>query len=376
MDGNYIGLISGTSADSIDAVIVSIIDNKLTLINNYSHPIPKKTQEKIWSMNNSDGNGNELKTMLELDNQLGNLFADAVNCLLKNVSNKIIAIGTHGQTLRHYPDSKFPTTLQIGDANIIVEKTNITTICDFRRADMAAGGQGAPLVPAFHQFEFQHDSINQAIVNIGGIANITYLPATQCHSNTNPISGFDTGPGNGLMDEWIQKKKQLAYDNNGEWAQTGNIDKTLLTLFLDHPYFLVHKPKSTGRDIFNLNWVESILEKYQINDEDVQATLCALTAYSITNSLISLNEVKEVYICGGGIHNLTLIKMLTGLLSDKNIRCSSTDDLGLSPDWVEACAFAWLAWQRINYQPGNCPSVTGASHHCILGAIYSPINNT
>ncbi|MFV1982608.1 MAG: anhydro-N-acetylmuramic acid kinase [Thiohalomonadales bacterium] len=371
---NYIGLMSGTSADCIDAVIISIENNKLTLIDNYSHSIPKNLQEKIWLMNSSSMD--ELKSMLELDYQLGDLFAEAVNQLLKKTSiNKetIIAIGSHGQTVRHYPDSEFPSTLQIGDANLIVERTNITTVCDFRRADIAAGGQGAPLVPAFHQFQFQHDKKNRIILNIGGIANITYLPANQ----PNFISGFDTGPGNALMDEWIQKHKSLDYDKNGEWAKTGKLDYNLLKLFLEHPYFQESPPKSTGRDIFNLNWVESILEHYRaskiLNTEDVQTTLCALTAHSIFNAIQTLNNIDELYVCGGGIHNLFLINMLQELLSEKNISCESTENLGLNPDWVEACAFAWLARQRLNNLPGNCPSVTGARHRCILGAVYGKL---
>lgn len=373
MDGNYIGLMSGTSADSIDAVVVSMINNKLTLRYSYSHAIPDIIQENIWQMNSSGCD--EIKSMLELDYQLGNLFADAVNNLLIKSSvnkNTIKAIGSHGQTLRHYPDSKFPSTLQIGDANLIVEKNGITTVCDFRRADIAAGGQGAPLVSAFHQFQFQHNKTNRVILNIGGIANITYLPAGQ----ENSVIGFDTGPGNGLMDEWIQKHQSLTYDENGEWAKSGHIDDSLLKIFLEHSYFHEPYPKSTGRDIFNLAWIESILARYQagkkLSNEDVQITLCALTTHSIFNSIQKLDKVDEVYICGGGIHNSTLIRLLTELLFTKNIPCQSTEELGLSPDWIEACAFAWLARQRLNNQPGNCPSVTGARHPCILGAVYNP----
>ncbi len=372
MDGHYIGLMSGTSADSIDAVIADIAATNLTLLASYSHPIPKEIQQKIWSLNQSCHD--ELKIMLELDQQLGHLFSTAAKNVLKNASidsHSIVAIGSHGQTIRHYPNSNYPATLQIGDANIIVEETGITTVSDFRRADIAAGGQGAPLVPAFHQHQYQHSTLHRVIVNIGGIANISYLPANQ----TNSISGFDTGPGNGLMDEWIQKHKNLAFDRNGDWAKQGTIDKYLLDLFLEHSYFQEAKPKSTGRDIFNLSWIESILKHYQpsnnIKHEDVQLTLCALTAHSIVNAIDSLAIVNEVYICGGGIHNTILITMLNELLSSKSILCQSTEKLGLHPDWVEACAFAWLARQRIDNLPGNCPTVTGARHHCVLGALYN-----
>ncbi|MFV2060110.1 MAG: anhydro-N-acetylmuramic acid kinase [Gammaproteobacteria bacterium] len=375
-DGYYIGLMSGTSADSIDAVIVSIIDNNLSLLDSHFHAIPQNIQEKIWSLNNPKQD--ELRSMLELDYQLGHLFSDAVKNLLKKVSidkNKIIAIGSHGQTVRHYPDSEFPSTLQIGDANIIVEQTGITTVCDFRKADIAAHGQGAPLAPAFHQFKFQDNKMNRVVLNVGGIANITYLPST--NSNSDSICGFDTGPGNGLMDEWIQKHKQMAYDKNGEWAQTGVINKKLLTLFLSDPYFSKPHPKSTGRDYFNLSWIESLLSKYisdeKLKPEDIQMTLCALTAHSIFNAAKLLNKTNELFVCGGGVHNTTLINLLTSLLSNSAnpVSCQSTDSLGLNPDWVEACAFAWLAKQRLENKPGNCPAVTGAKHHSVLGAVYT-----
>ncbi len=372
MDRHYIGLMSGTSADSIDAVVVNISADNVTLLESYSHPIPKDIQKKIWSLNQSCDN--ELKIMLELDQQLGLLFSSAVNNILKKSSidyNSIIAIGSHGQTLRHYPNSAHPSTLQIADANVIVEKTGITTVSDFRRADIAAGGQGAPLVPAFHQHQYQHSEHHRVIVNIGGIANISYLPANQ----PNSIIGFDTGPGNGLMDEWIQKHQSVPFDKNGDWAKQGTVNKSLLNLFLEHPYFQKKQPKSTGRDIFNLSWVESIIQRSpssnSIKHEDVQLTLCALTAHSIVNAINSLQIVNEVYICGGGVHNKTLIQLLNDLLFTKSILCQSTEKLGLHPDWVEACAFAWLAKQRINNLPGNCPTVTGARHHCVLGAIYN-----
>ena len=227
MEGNFIGLMSGTSADCIDAVIISLDNHKVNLVGSYSHLIPKKIQETIWLMNTSSDN--ELETMLELDHQLGQLFSEAVNKLLEQSSldkNSIAAIGSHGQTLRHYPNSSFPSTLQVGDANIIVEQTGITTVSDFRGADIAAGGQGAPLVPAFHQFLFHDNNINRVILNIGGLANITYLPAN------GSICGFDTGPGNGLMDEWIQRHRQQNYDANGDWAKSGNVDKSLLNLLM------------------------------------------------------------------------------------------------------------------------------------------------
>ncbi len=379
MDGNYIGLMSGTSADSIDAVIVSIFNNNLKLQHTYSHPIPKAIQEKIWSMNSS--NQDELKSMLELDNQLGFLFSEAVNTILKKSAidkKSIVAIGSHGQTVRHYPGSEFPSSLQIGDANILVEQTAISTVCDFRRADIAAGGQGAPLAPAFHRFKFQDKDINRVIVNIGGIANISYLPSSKMDSKS--ICGFDTGPGNGLLDEWIQKHKQHAFDKNGEWAKCGKIDNKLLQQLLNDSYINKPQPKSTGRDYFNLVWLESILKNDKIDNnlkpEDIQMTLCALTAHSICNAVKSLSDVSELYVCGGGIHNDTLMNLLTELLDNLKspVSCKSTEELALNPDWVEACAFAWLAKQRLENKPGNCPEVTGAKHECILGAVYKPFN--
>ncbi|MBV8802059.1 MAG: anhydro-N-acetylmuramic acid kinase, partial [Gammaproteobacteria bacterium] len=310
---------------------------------------------------------NEIARLANLDVILGKRFAETVNTLLKNqslYSHQIKAIGSHGQTIRHYPDRQF--TLQIGDPNIIAAETGITTISDLRRGDMAYGGQGAPLVPAFHQYVLSDHAKDRVIVNIGGIANITLLPA-----KNNNVIAFDTGPGNTLLDAWTEKHLQKPYDANGDWASQGKINQSLLEKLLSDEYFNLTGPKSTGREYFNLTWLSEYLPKDLI-PVDVQATLTALTAHSIIRSINQYLPNSEILICGGGVHNNFLMRLLTCL---KQPLCS-TQNYGINPDLMEAMAFAWLAKQTIDRKPGNIPSVTGAKCPAILGGIYhaSPIH--
>lgn len=367
-DNYYIGLMSGTSADAIDVVMVDLSE-KNQLIAHHSEPLTAPFRHEIHQL--ATPSDHEIDRMGELDRQMGELFAEAVNALLTNTGIKpgqIRAIGSHGQTIRHRPPQGQMRgfTLQIGDPNIIAQHTGITTIADFRRRDMAAGGQGAPLVPAFHRAVFSSPSANRAIVNIGGIANITWLPT---HGN---ILGFDTGPGNNLMDSWINEHQGYAYDAGGNWAASGRPHKALLQEMLDDSFFKLPPPKSTGREAFNPQWLRQILGRTdkEIPAADVQATLLELTAQSIADSISSLMDQTptEVFVCGGGAYNGALMAALGQHLP----RCAidTTAALGLAPEWVEAMAFAWLAKQTLNRQSGNLCSVTGANTEVILGGVY------
>ena len=364
----YIGLMSGTSMDAIDAVLVDFSANSPRLVHTLDHPIPDELRSECQALC-FPGN-NEIDRLGKADYQLGDVFADAVMQLLDESrvsAQDITAIGSHGQTIRHRPDNNPAFTLQIGDANRIVERTGITTVADFRRRDMAAGGQGAPLVPAFHAAVFQSTELSRVIVNIGGISNITILPK----QTDTPISGFDTGPGNRLMDIWVQKHRQQFFDQEGQWAASGNINKSLLNQFMADEYFDRVPPKSTGREKFNLSWLEEQLARFdkEIAAEDVQATLCELTAVSITVDIRQhAAETGEVIVCGGGTRNVQLMKRLSEHLDPIEVKTS--DDFGFLADWIEAMAFAWLARETLAHRPGNVPGVTGASHPVILGGIY------
>jgi anhydro-N-acetylmuramic acid kinase len=299
---------------------------------------------------------------------LSELFADAANQVRAKTSlatHDIRAIGSHGQTLRHRPRAAHPFTLQIANPSLIAERTGVTTVGDFRPRDMAAGGEGAPLVPAFHRWLFHRPDSARVVANIGGIANITYLPKI----SSAPVIGFDTGPGNTLLDLWVEKHLGHHYDRDGEWAASGSIHSALLVNLLNDPYFAEAPPKSTGREYFNLNWLNRYLRACaSLPAVDVQTSLVELTAGSITRAIQGLGEVDEVYICGGGAHNRHLMRRLQQQLSPLPVR--DTTSIGLPPDWVEAAAFAWLAHQTLEGQPGNLPSVTGARHPVILGGIY------
>ncbi|MGH1471127.1 MAG: anhydro-N-acetylmuramic acid kinase [Cellvibrionaceae bacterium] len=363
----FIGLISGTSVDGIDAVLLDFQNEGPMLIDAFTYPFSKKITKKIKNL--MLPGDNEIDKMGVLDQKLGEIFAEAANELIQKAGLKrtqISAIGSHGQTIRHRPEGSLsrPFTLQIADPNTIAENTSITTVADFRRRDMAAGGQGAPLVPAFHESVFSSQHIDRIILNIGGISNITVL------SNKNKTIGYDTGPGNALMDDWIYKKKNLPYDKSGKWAESGRVNQHLLKRLLDHDYFKEPAPKSTGREVFTLPWLELILElEEKINSKDVQATLLELTAVSISNEIQQLSiESGELYVCGGGAHNLQLMNRLSELLPTFTV--DTTEKLGIGPDWVEGAAFAWLAKQTIDRAFGNLPNVTGANKSVILGGIY------
>ena len=362
----YIGLMAGTSMDAIDAVLVDFSQPSLKIIASNSLPIPEDLKEKLIALC-TPGN-NEIDRMAQLDNKLGFLFAEAVNKLLSsaNLSSKEInAIGSHGQTIRHIPSGDFPYTLQIGNPAVISEQTNITTIADFRRKDMAAGGQGAPLAPAFHNAVFRSNIQDRVALNIGGMANITILPADK----NKPVTGFDTGPGNVLMDLWCMQHQNKPFDKDGQWAASGKVHKNLLKQFLGDPYFKLAPPKSTGREHFNINWLNNFSEITNESPEDIQATLCALTIETIAQDIERSSHKQEIIVCGGGTHNGYLMTQLSERLHRHDVKSSA--ELGIEPDWVEAIAFAWLARQTRNHLPGNLPTVTGAHHEAVLGAVYS-----
>ena len=366
-DELYIGLMSGTSLDGIDAALVRFENEQPFVLETICLPLPVNQKDEIKSLINPATD--EINRLIALDVQLGKRFAEAVKQLIDKAKVKkkdIIAIGSHGQTIRHLPTAEFPSTLQIADANIIAEETGITTVADFRRRDMAAGGQGAPLVPAFHEQIFHDSKKNRVILNLGGIANITVLSADK----NKAVTGFDTGPANTLMNHWIQQQQNKSFDENGDWASSGVINKDFLEQLLNDDYFKITPPKSTGTEYFNPAWLTKNLSQFPfLAAEDVQASLTAFTATTIKDAVNQhANDVEEIIVCGGGVHNEFLLQQLKQLLP--NIEINSSAKYGLDPDYIEATAFAWLAKQTMNHKVGNLPEVTGASRSVVLGGVY------
>lgn len=362
----YIGLMSGTSLDGVDAALVEIDQQGLPhLLASHYIPYSDELQKELFSISQqADVNIQQLAT---LDQTLGQLYSDCCLSLLDKFDycpDDIHAIGCHGQTIRHKPRPQ-AFSLQIGDANIVAERTKITTVSDFRRRDIAAGGEGAPLVPAFHQHIFLDYHNPRQILNLGGIANITVL--SQDPNNT---FGFDLGPANALSNEWVEKNWQISYDKGGVIARSGKLLPELLDNWLSIDYFQKSPPKSTGRELFNLQQVEKLTpELSQYKAEDVLATIIELTAVSIRQGIEQWGYTDgELFICGGGAHNTYLIERIQHHLID--IRIGFTDDLGIPSDMVEACAFAWLAYRTMNGLAGNLPNTTGAHGERILGAIH------
>lgn len=364
----YIGLMSGTSLDGIDAALVDLSSSQHPkLIHAISTPFTGLIRAEIENLCQPDND--EINRMGAMDRRLGELFAKAVTDLLLQSgisSRQVRAIGSHGQTIRHHPDKNHRFTVQIGDPNTIACRTGITTVADFRRMDIAAGGQGAPLVPAFHDATLRNPQENRAVVNIGGMANVSVL------ARNRPVTGFDTGPGNVLMDSWIQQKLQQPYDKNGDWAASGHCNIALLDQLMTHPYIRLSPPKSTGREGFHLGWLAGVLDAFpEIDAADIQRTLLEFTAQSIVMGIAGIDvEFDRLLVCGGGSHNKLLFRRIAELLPD--ITVNSTSDFGIDADWLEAMAFAWLAKQRLCMKTGNVPDVTGATHACILGGIYQP----
>jgi len=367
MSTSFIGLMSGTSMDGIDAVLTSFGDRTVTLHDTLSLPYPDRLRAELLDAV-QDPEACTVDRIGLLDRWIGECFRDAVNALLEKSGTKpgdIAAIGSHGQTLRHQPDAERPWTLQIGDPATIASGTGIRTVADFRRADIAAGGQGAPLVPPFHDWLFGGDDVPRVILNVGGIANITIL-----RGDSGPVTGFDTGPGNTLLDRWIKRHRDEAFDRYGDWAAGGTVIDELLERLLAASFFGRPPPKSTGLEDFNLGWIARH-DPEAFDPVDVQATLAELTAQSIAVAISDYApDTRDVFVCGGGAHNTYLLGRLGKLLP--KARIASTSEAGLHPDWVEATAFAWLAMRTLAGETGNLPSVTGASRKVVLGAIHSP----
>lgn len=366
MPEHYIGLMSGTSMDGVDAVLARFGDRDVEILATHEAPYPAELREKLLEAAAAPVD-EPIDDIGGLDRAVGECFLDAATTVLATSgldAAAIRAIGSHGQTVRHQPDAIRPYSLQIGNPALIADGTGITTVGDFRSADIEAGGQGAPLVPPFHEWLFRAPGNNRVVANIGGIANITVLgPAGM------PVIGFDTGPGNTLLDRWIHVHRGEAFDADGGWAAEGTCDELLLKRLLGFGYFALPPPKSTGLEDFNLHWLREYLTDAH-TPVDVQATLCELTARSIAAAIRDhAGQTKEMFVCGGGAHNGELLRRLGRNLPET--RVATTAAVGLDPDWVEAVAFAWLAMRTLNDETGNLPSVTGASRKVVLGTIHS-----
>ncbi|MFC3907486.1 anhydro-N-acetylmuramic acid kinase [Legionella dresdenensis] len=359
----YIGLMSGTSMDGIDAALINTDNHQF--IHGITRPYSEHAQhfldQALVQTKQEIGYFNQLNTILGCE------FALAAMQVLAESNyqaSDITAIGSHGQTIAHDAMAKIPYTVQLGCAHTIAEMTGITVVADFRTRDLATGGQGAPFAPVYHQALFKKNYYPLAVVNVGGIANITWL------GDSGSVKGYDTGPGNCLMDAWTDMHLQMPYDDNGNWAATGKIINSLLDKMLADSYFSRSAPKSIGKEYFSLEWLNqrlNYLKKY--NPEDIQATLLRLTAHTIANAVRAEAAMPgQLIICGGGAHNRALLAALSELLS--GVEVISSQALGISPDYIEAMMFAWLAEKTITRTPVNLSTITGARHAAILGAIY------
>ncbi len=359
----YVGLMSGTSLDGVDAVLAEIGPADQTrLIRSHYLPYADSLRAQLLALHTPQPD--EIHLAAVAANELARLYAEAASALLDGIApDSVRAIGCHGQTLRHRPADGY--TLQIGNAALLAELSGIAVVADFRSRDIAAGGQGAPLVPAFHAQALRHPGLHRVIANIGGIANITDLPVDGA------VRGWDTGPGNMLLDAWIKRHSGAHYDRDGAWAASGSVHPGLLQALANHPYLKLSPPKSAGREQFNLDGLDVTLSALNqtIAPVDVQATLLEFTAMSLADAVNrECGSARELYVCGGGAHNDALMQRINARLP--NLRVMTTAALGIDPDWVEALAFAWLARQTLHHAPGNLPSVTGARGERILGAIY------
>ncbi len=357
----YAGLMSGTSIDGIDAVLADFGSSRPVILASVHHCFSENLRKQLFTLNAVGEN--ELHAAAVASNGLATSYADAIVKLFSrsNTNPKVVrAIGCHGQTVRHRPDLGY--SIQLLNGALLAELAGVDIVCDFRSRDVAAQGQGAPLVPAFHRSVFSHPEIHRIIVNIGGIANLTDLNPRRL------IQGFDTGPGNILLDAWVQRHREQSFDEDGRWAKSGTVIEQLLTRLSEDEYFHRAPPKSTGRDVFSLDWLQNHLQGNE-SAEDVQATLLQLTVTTITDAVNKyLTGTAEVYVCGGGAKNLYLMERLGEALSP--VPVATTESLGIPAIQVEALAFAWLARQNIKVLPGNLPSVTGATEERVLGVVH------
>lgn len=370
MPETYVGMMSGTSMDAIDAVLVQFDQHNTSprLIDRNSTPIPPDLQQLLKKL--AHASQVTFHDLAAAEDWLTRCYAECLNQLLKqNSCSQPMAAGCHGQTIEHQPDSIPPYTLQLLNPSLLAELTWQNIICDFRRRDMAAGGQAAPLVPAFHQALLHSVEEDRIVINLGGIANVTHLPANSEH----PVTGYDTGPANLLVDAWHQQHWQTAYDPSGQRASSAQVIPELLQQLCSDPYFARLPPKSTGREHFNPQWLSAKLANFDQNaysPENVLTTLTELTAVTLTDQIKYLDPQNHAHllICGGGWFNTYLIARIRDLNTPR--RVSSTETLGIPPQDMEAMAFAWLARQHIKREPGNLPSVTGAEGGRVLGGFY------
>lgn len=377
MTALYIGIMTGTSMDGLDLVAASF--NPLQLHATLTVAFDEELRGQLLALTLPDDN--EIDRMAVAHVALGRMIGHAVNQLIDQYhldKSSIRAIGCHGQTIRHRPQSGF--SLQIGDAHLITEMTGLPVVYDFRSRDLAAGGQGAPLVPAFHHDLFQHPTVHRVILNLGGIANVTLLPADDSNQ-ARQVMGFDTGPANILMDAWCQRHTGQPYDEGGNWASYGQPIRSLLEQLQGHEFFYKEPPKSTGREDFNLEWLDAEIadwrdslsyDELEDTPENIQATLMKLTTRAIKKAIYRSQDTMptgELYVCGGGAYNQHLLEQLRWRLRKHHWSVYTTDQLGLAPIWVEATAFAWLAWRYCEGLSGNLPAVTGAKGIRVLGSM-------
>jgi len=374
----YIGIMSGTSLDGVDVVLCEIDESSCTLLESIEFPFPSELKSELLNMIAGQCT---LEEVGRADHSLGLLFTEAVASLLVSHdidASTVRAIGLHGQTLWHAPHGSHPFTMQLGDPNILAAKTGIPVVADFRRKDVALGGQGAPFAPAFHEFIFGNINASIAVVNIGGMANITVLGDT--------LIGYDTGCGNVLLDMWIDKHQHVAYDKDGAWARSGKVNYALLDVMMEDAYFALDYPKSTGREKFNEGWVEDMINRrgrpmslpsdvnmniepkgrhmgLPLRDVDVQRTLLELTALSISNEVLKFNT-DVALLCGGGAKNSFLVERIKALIPNVEVAIAQ------NADEIEAMTFAWLAYKRIHEEVVNLKDVTGASENSVLGCVY------
>ena len=373
----YLGLMSGTSADGIDAALVRFEGEGRTLRCELVHGRTFGWDAALRTQLVALGQGADtvsLDAVGTLDGRIALAFADAALSLLQEAGvprGRVRAIGSHGQTIRHRPHAEPPFTWQLGDGNVIAERCGIATVADFRRRDVAAGGQGAPLMPAFHAALLGSGQEDRAVLNLGGIANVTLLPVAG-DPGSGPgqaVRGFDTGPANALMDAWCERHTGHAYDAGGAFAASGQVNATLLARLLADPWFALPPPKSTGREHFHLDWLQVRMEGADVAPADVQATLLELTARTVADALqMTQPDTRRVLVCGGGVRNHVLMARLAAHLPEAVVE--STAAHGLDPDYVEAMGFAWLARETLAGRPGNLPAVTGASGRRVLGTVY------
>jgi anhydro-N-acetylmuramic acid kinase len=362
--GIYLGLISGTSMDAIDAALIDFDAAPLRIIATGATPFEPTLKGRISALI-EHADRVALDEVGQLDVEVGRAFAHAALQLMQSAgisAGRVTAIGSHGQTLRHRPDLGTPFTWQIGDPNTLAEMTGVPVVADFRRRDVAAGGQGAPLLPVFHDQVFRSDSEDRVIANLGGIANVTIL------TRDSTVTGFDTGPANRLLDAWISLNEGKEFDADGAWGASGQVDDTLLRELLDEPYLRLPPPKSTGRELFNLPWLQNKLGLFPQHPRDVQATLRQFTARALADAVRQYAPGAAVYVCGGGARNVGLCSAIAALIAPN--RVASTDALGLDPDFVEAVAFAWFAKRTLEGLTSSAGSVTGAKGARILGGVY------